>query len=114
MTLPSSAVPLGDEIGGDGLLLFQEDSRFATRHQATRPPAHDQHHRDADRQHAVLYWIEARRHDRDQEIQLTEKLKGTDNYDGGDDDAELRSQPAENHDGEDDRRFHEDEGFRAR
>src|SRR2546421_790873 len=63
-----SAVTLSDEFSGNRLLLLEKDRRLARRHEAAWPPAHDQHHCDADGEHAVLGGIETLRDDGGQKV----------------------------------------------
>src|SRR5437762_8430807 len=53
-----SAMTLSDELGGNRLLLLQEDRRLARGNETARPPAHDEHHGDADGKHSKLGRVE--------------------------------------------------------
>src|SRR5437868_3163982 len=102
---------LRDEIDRNRLFLLQEYGGISLGDEAAWAPAHDQHHGDADRQHAVLGRIKSVRHDGLEESHLAEHLEGTDHHDSGDNDTDLRSKTPKHYDGEDDGRFHEDEGL---
>ena len=84
--------PSADELGGDASPLLEEDRRLPGRDEAARPPDHDQHHGEADDQHAVFAASCA---------QLEDGVEDDDR----DDDAELAAEAAEDDDREDDERF---------
>src|ERR1700761_8424095 len=42
-----------DEIGGDGLALFEHDRWLAGRNQSARPPHHDDYHGEAEDEHPI-------------------------------------------------------------
>ena len=94
---PRPSLASSEEIGG---ALLQEDRRRAMADQAARPPDHQQHHRHAEHQHAVL-------------IESAEQLKAADQGKRCQRDAELRTHAAEHDDREYQRQFLEGEGFRT-
>ena len=89
-----------DEVGRDRLVALQEHGRRAMADQPARPPDHQQHHGDAEHQHAVL-------------VEAAEQLEAADHGERRQRDAELRAHAAEHHDRQHQRRFLEGEGFRA-
>ena len=78
----------------------QEHGRRAVADQPARPPDHQQHHREAEYQHAVL-------------LEAAKQFEAADHGQCGERDAELRAHAAEHDDREHQRRFLEGEGFRA-
>src|SRR6516164_8005592 len=63
---------------------LEECRRFARRDQPARPPYHDQHHRKAEQQHAVLGRIEIIAEYRLEEVELAHDFGAADHDDGGD------------------------------
>src|SRR5262245_2843055 len=55
---PASSAPFLHQLAGNRLALEQNRRRLACRNQAAWLPDHDQHHGEAEDQHAVLVWVE--------------------------------------------------------
>src|SRR5579885_741140 len=81
------------EVAGNSLALLEHDRGVARRNQPARPPDHDQHHGEAEQQHAVLGRVEGGAENPFQEIELAHDLGAADHGDGGDGDADLLPMP---------------------
>src|SRR5207237_5057018 len=106
-----SSVAFLHERAQDGAALLEKSGGLARADQAARLPDHDQHHGEAEDQHAVLGRIEIIAEDVFEEIELAHDLGAADHRDRRDRDADLAAHAAEHHDREDRCRFQEGEGF---
>src|SRR2546421_3491472 len=89
MKKKGSSVPFLDVGAEDGAALLVEGGRLARADEAARLPDHDQHHGEAEDQHAVLRRIEVVAEDVFQEIELAHDLRAADHHDGRNRDADL-------------------------
>ena len=100
IAMPDAAVICFMASGGGLARRMQADRRLAVGQQAARPPDHDQHHADAEGEHAVVR-------------ELAEQLGQADQHGRRQHDADLAAEAAEHDDRQDHRGFQEDEALRA-